>query len=847
MKRKNAMIAGTLKCHHNGPPWNQGSGIIHGLMKGTGLLFCCLAVASGVRAEPASAANAIDDCKYSDTAAAQAAWKPMEGSAPVSMASLDGSNELCMPCNFASNLVDRAYWDRSVKMDLQNCDAIQFKIFCPDSLPVTYFSIYFRSGDGWYYADFYPESSDGWNTITISKPAMKAEGQPSGWGQIKSLRISAWRGQNVNTMFYLGGIRGIGGLGDGVSVIVLKSDSSARRWTNQISSFQKNSETVAQELRACGIASVTISDDDLPPAQLAQAKLVVLPQDPVLPDDVVNWLTQYVRQGGKVLAFYSIPVSLRQVLDLEGGDQIKAARPGSFAQIKFEEGVLPDAPGIVAQNSENISSLQPVSGKGRVLADWLDDQGKSAGYPAVIATSNCIVMTHVLLPGDDKNKAKMLLALTGELVPKLAMEAVETSFERVGQIASYTNYEEAVSQITKLDNGRRAAKILDSVAALHDAALKLADEQKYSEAIEKATEAGKELKVAFCMAQQPLPGEFRAFWCHSPLGVPGMDWDEAIHRLADNGFTAIFANMCSGGVAYYPSKVLPVSKVVSERGDQLSQCLAACRKYGIQLHVWKLDWNLNGAPKEFIDKMRAEHRLQMSSTGKEMLWLCPSDPANRKLEIDAMLELVRNYDLDGIHFDYIRYPGPDYCFNDGCKERFQAERGVSVQYWPKDVLPGGPLYQQWLDWRRDNITTVVKAVSEQARAIRPNIKISAAVFRYWNVDRDYVGQDWKLWCDKGYLDFVCPMDYTPSKLRFENMVLQQVKWAGKVPCYPGLGASSTSSHFGADRAIEEIDITRQYKTGGFIIFDYGANESKELLPMLGMGITRPARANQTKP
>ena len=85
------------------------------------------------------------------------------------------------------------------------------------------------------------------------------------------------------------------------------------------------------------------------------------------------------------------------------------------------------------------------------------------------------------------------------------------------------------------------------------------------------------------------------------------------------------------------------------------------------------------------------------------------------------------------------------------------------------------------------------------------------------------------------------MDYTPSKVRFEDMVSQQVKWAGKVPCYPGLGVSASSSHFGADRAIEEIEIARRYQTGGFVIFNYGANESKELLPQLGAGITRIAK------
>jgi len=116
-------------------------------------------------------------------------------------------------------------------------------------------------------------------------------------------------------------------------------------------------------------------------------------------------------------------------------------------------------------------------------------------------------------------------------------------------------------------------------------------------------------------------------------------------------------------------------------------------------------------------------------------------------------------------------------------------------------------------------------------------KESAAVFRNWPSDRDSVGQDWKVWCDKGWLDFVCPMDYTPSHRQFENMVTQQVGWAGRVPCYPGIGESASSSRLGVDGVIEQIQITRRLKTGGFTIFNYGVTEAKELVPLLGLGVT----------
>jgi uncharacterized lipoprotein YddW (UPF0748 family) len=596
-------------------------------------LWCCMAGFAGARADTAAA---IDDCSYASDAAAQAAWKPMEGAPPVLTAVLEGSKALRLRCNFSTNQAERAYWDRTVKMNLADCDGIQFRVFCRDTLPVMYFSIYFRSGAGWYHSDFYPDSAGAWNLITLRKEAMGTEGQPAGWDQIRTIRLAAWRGQKTDTEF------------------------------------------LVSDLRRAN------SPDTNSPPQVFEARLA-----------------------------------------------------------------------------------------------------------------------------------------------------------RAGQFDGFTNFDDAWAHIQSQGAGNETvARSLASVKALREAAQALAAEKNFSAAAERAATAGEELKNAYYEAQKPLPGEFRAFWCHSAFGVPGLSWDEAIHKLADNGFTAILPNMLSAGVAYYPSKVLPVSGKVAERGDQISQCLAACRKYGVELHVWKLDWNLNGAPREFVEQMRAQHRLQLSDKGKEENWLCPSQPENQQLEIDAWLEVVRNYDVDGIHFDYIRYPGSQYCFCDGCKERFQRAKGVAVRTWPEDVLPGGPWHQAWLDWRRENINTVVKTVSQRARALKPRLKISAAVFRYWNVNRDDVGQDWKLWCDQGWLDFVCPMDYTPSKLRFENMVSQQVAWAGKVPCYPGLGASASSSRFGADRAIEEIAVTRRYHTGGFVIFNYGANEARELLPELGKGMTR---------
>ena len=745
-----------------------------------------------------------------------------------------------MECSFKGTTIDRASWDRPLTLDLASCTGLQFQIFCRNTSPVSQFCIYLKSGDGWYRAGFFPESSTGWNTVTIDKAATTVEGTPAGWGRISAIRISAWRGSDASTEFYLRDIRKAGVLGADASVAIIRGESVARNSQGEARSVEQFAGAAAENFRALGIGAATFSDLDITAESLKHASLVVLPHNPQMPDQLAKTLIQYVRDGGKLLVFYMVPDQIRSLLGVEGGEWVKAAHPGFFSKIRFADKALPGAPALVDQQSWNISALRPVPGVGRELAEWLDENGQPTGYSAMIGSSNGIVMTHVLLPDDMETKRRMLMAMAGSLAPGIWQQAAEGGIAQIGKIAGYKSFDEAMAGITRMSNGDpRVGQALGSAHALRETAVKRVSQRDFAGAMEQAAAASRKTMEAFCMAQHPSPGEFRAFWCHSAFGVDGMDWEEAIGRLADNGFTAILPNMLWGGAAFFESKVLPVASQAAERGDQIAKCLAACRKHGLQMHVWKVNWNLGqAAPADFVAKMRREGRLQVGRHGEEELWLCPSNQDNQKLEVDSMVEVVRNYDVDGIHFDYIRYPDADHCFCSGCRKRFEQATGLTTKAWPGDVLGPGPVHQRWMDWRRDNITAVVKAVSEQARAIRPRIRLSAAVFNNWSADRDSVGQDWKLWCEKGYLDFVCPMDYTPSDSNFESMVSRQVGWAGKTPCYPGIGVSASSSHFGADRVIEQIDITRRQRTGGFVIFNYGAAESRDLLPLLGLGITR---------
>ena len=169
--------------------------------------------------------------------------------------------------------------------------------------------------------------------------------------------------------------------------------------------------------------------------------------------------------------------------------------------------------------------------------------------------------------------------------------------------------------------------------------------------------------------------EFRAVWNHSGTGAYPGDWEKSAKLLSENGFTAVLPNMLWGGTAHYASDILPRSGTFEKYGDQLDQCCKAAKKFGLEVHVWKVNFNLTTAPKQFVERMRREGRTQINAKGEKLDWLCPSHPENRKLELESMLEVAEKYPVAGLHFDYIRYPDSSSCFCDGCRERFEKESG----------------------------------------------------------------------------------------------------------------------------------------------------------------------------
>lgn len=339
-------------------------------------------------------------------------------------------------------------------------------------------------------------------------------------------------------------------------------------------------------------------------------------------------------------------------------------------------------------------------------------------------------------------------------------------------------------------------------------------------------------QLALWASYPSYPDELRGVW--ATPDIPD-GWGPAMANLAAANLNAVFPYVATAGAAWYPSQWVPD---IAGR-DLLAEACEACQASGVALHPRMLGLYTMCAPADMRDKLKAANRLMLDPQGKSTGWLCPLNPANRALVVGVATEIMSRYPVAGFQFDYLRYPGERYCYCYRCRSAFRKATGLPLKDFAAEVSKGA-LHERWLDWRREVLTSLMREVSAAVRQTRPDASFSAAVFLNWADHRDAFGQDWKAWVDQGLVDFVCPMNYTPSNDRFTLYVQRQIGWVGgRVGLCPGIGLNADHMTFpGPQALLDQITLSRNMGTQGWVIFNYCPELVREYLPVLKLGATR---------
>jgi uncharacterized lipoprotein YddW (UPF0748 family) len=332
----------------------------------------------------------------------------------------------------------------------------------------------------------------------------------------------------------------------------------------------------------------------------------------------------------------------------------------------------------------------------------------------------------------------------------------------------------------------------------------------------------------------PWPDGIRGIWEQQGTGFFAGGWDTSMQTLRAAGFNAVFANMATAGRAHYRSSLIPPSKTFETYGDQLQAFTQAARRHGLQAHAWKICWKLNTRLPAFRDRLEREGRLMQDPKGNTIPWLSLSDPRNVQFEIESLLEMARSADLDGLHLDYMRYPGAQADYGPAARRSFEAEIGRSLPDWPQEVL--GPLKEEFQRFRQQEVHRAMEAISTAVKAEFPDLILSVAVWGAWPDCAVNQGQDWPVWCRNGWVDWIIPMNYTDNPDQFAGWLdLQRSQPGVAERLVPGIGLISTNAELTPMQLLDQLGRIRDRQLPGAVLYRLDASLPQRMFPYLGGG------------
>jgi len=463
-----------------------------------------------------------------------------------------------------------------------------------------------------------------------------------------------------------------------------------------------------------------------------------------------------------------------------------------------------------------------------------------------------------VLEGDDRlAEAQLMLALATTYFPNLWHRAVPRLLADVGQLGdvpSLARLRQVVNEAPLPSDRKRAAIAQVDRAVLtmqdarrrYDAAMREGSgkqktpvtstpAERYVPIAELGFRAGQAAEQAYYLAQEGRADEFVGVWMQQFGDLRDWGWERIARALAEHRVDALFINAVNGGYANYPSRILP--QITTEGDDVIGDALAACRAVGIECHVWMMvNYVRPLTPASFRQQLQEDGRLEQSLAGATLPFLRPSVPENVAQVTAVAREIAGRYAIDGLHLDYIRY-SPEGDYSAAEREAFEADQRQAIEDWPRDVQLGGRQRLPWVAWRRGHVDHQVQSIVEAAREARPAIKISAAVYPIWTDAYYQVGQAPADWARRGWVDFLCPMNYQTNDTTFYRYLKVQQRQAGDaVPLYPGIAAWRQESP--AD-TISQIRRLRAENAGGYVMFHLDRRLLREWLPALSQGLTTP--------
>lgn len=338
--------------------------------------------------------------------------------------------------------------------------------------------------------------------------------------------------------------------------------------------------------------------------------------------------------------------------------------------------------------------------------------------------------------------------------------------------------------------------------------------------------------ILFNLSAQPAPKyEVRAAWI---TAVYGLDWPrtkattpasiqkqkeelvEILDKLKEANFNTVLFQARTRGDVLYKSDIEPYNSILTGKSgkdpgyDPLAFAVEECHKRGMECHAWMVTIPLGGRKHvASLGKQSVTRRQpKICVPYKREYFLNPGNPKTKEYLMSLVKEVVERYDVDGVHFDYLRYPERAFRFPDSYDYR-KYGNGRSLD-----------------QWRRDNITEILRYIYKGVKQLKPWVKVSTCpVGKYRDTSRysskgwnafHVVHQDVQGWLGEGIQDQIYPMMYFRGNAFYPFALDWQEQSNGR-HVVPGLGVyflHPSEGDWSLDEIQRQINFIRNHHLAG---------------------------------
>ncbi|MBN1478354.1 family 10 glycosylhydrolase [Candidatus Sumerlaeota bacterium] len=328
--------------------------------------------------------------------------------------------------------------------------------------------------------------------------------------------------------------------------------------------------------------------------------------------------------------------------------------------------------------------------------------------------------------------------------------------------------------------------------------------------------------------------EIRAVWVTRWDYTTPTEVETILDNIAAHGFNTVLFQVRGNGTTFYPSALEPwaweltgsnPSTLGTDPGwDPLALAVSHGHSLGLEIHAYMNTypgWRGTTPPPTGISPEQlwnahpewfcVDSDLNPMALRSDYVVLSPGIPDVQAYLADIYEEVVSNWDVDGVHFDYVRYYGSDYSWDPVSLARFAAEYpGATPETHPSE----------WEQWRRDQVTALVASVEAETHASEPACQVSAATWSSYSSGSTTYGQDSWGWLAAGQLDVSHPMIYTSTNSTHWTRTEQHVTNAADRFVSAGIGLHLFPSD--AARLATQIQNTRDLGAHGCTVFAYSS-------------------------